>query len=107
MSTSALDHLTQRLLDWYETQSWAAELESLTPVVVTELARGKPVDAARIAGRAGMSASDVLGLLRESPSEWDSDGRLIGFGLTLRPTKHRFEVDGRVLCTWCAPDTLA
>ena len=56
MTTSTVDHLTKRLLDWYETQSWAAELEALTPVVLTELARGEPVDAARIAARAGMPA---------------------------------------------------
>jgi alkylmercury lyase len=107
MPTSTLDHLTQRLLEWYETQSWAAELEALTPVVLTELARGEPVDAARIAARTGMPAPHVLELLRGSPAEWDPDGRLLGFGLTLRPTRHRFEVDGRVLYTWCAPDALA
>jgi alkylmercury lyase len=107
MPTSTLDHLTQRLLDWYETQSWVAELKALTPVVLTELARGESVDAAWIAARAGLPASDVLGLLRRSPAEWDADGRLIGFGLTLRPTRHRSEIDGRVLYTWCAPDTLA
>jgi alkylmercury lyase len=107
MTTSTLDHLTQRLLDWYEPQSWAAGLEALTPVVLAELARGEPVDAARIAARTGMPAPDVLGLLRRSPAESDPDGRLVGFGLTLRSTRHRFEVDGRVLYTWCAPDALA
>ena len=107
MPTSNLEHLTQRLLDWYETQYWAAELEALTPLVLSELARGEPVDVARIAPRTGMTASDVLSLLRGSPAEWDHDGRLVGFGLTLRPTRHRFEVDGRVLYTWCAPDALA
>jgi alkylmercury lyase len=30
----------------------------------------------------------------------------VGFGLTLRPTPHRFIVDGRMLHTWCATDTL-
>jgi alkylmercury lyase len=106
MTTSTLDLLTRRLLDWFETQSWAAELEGLTPVVLSELALGEPVDPARIAARAGMPASDALGLLRGSPAEWDHDGRLVGFGLTLRPTRHRFEVDGRLLYTWCAPDAL-
>ena len=38
MPTSTLDHLTQRLLDWYQAQSWAVELEALTPLVLTELA---------------------------------------------------------------------
>jgi hypothetical protein len=68
MTPSILDCLTQRLLDWYETQSWAAELEALTPIVLTELARGEPVDAARIAARTGMPASDVLCVLRGSPA---------------------------------------
>jgi alkylmercury lyase len=107
MSTNNLEHVTQRLLDWYETQSWAAEREALTPLVLSELARGEPVDVARIAARTGMTASDVLGLLRGSPAEWDHDGSLVGFGLTLRATRHRFEVDGRVRYTPCAPDAFA
>lgn len=107
MTTSTLDDLTQRLLDWYQTQSWAAELEALAPVVLSELARGEPVDAARITARSGMPTADMMELLRRSPAEWDAEGRLVGFGLTLRPTRHRFEVDGRVLYTWCAPDALA
>ena len=107
MTASTLDHLTQRLLDWYETQSWAAELDALIPVVLSELARGEPVETSRIATRAGMPAPEVLDLLRGSPAEWDDDGRLVGFGLTLRATGHRFQIDGRVLYTWCAPDALA
>ncbi|WP_455153162.1 organomercurial lyase [Cupriavidus basilensis] len=31
---------------------------------------------------------------------------LVGYGLTLRETRHAFEVDGRRLYTWCAFDTL-
>ncbi len=33
-------------------------------------------------------------------------GRIVGQGLTLRPTPHRFTVDGEELYTWCALDTL-
>jgi hypothetical protein len=79
MTTNDLEHLTQRLLNWYETESWVVELEALTPLVLSELARGEPVDVARIAARTGMTASDVLGLLRGSPAEWDHDGRLVGY----------------------------
>ena len=47
------------------------------------------------------------GFLRAQPgTDWDDDGRVVGFGLTLRPTPHRFVVDGQVLYTWCATDTL-
>jgi alkylmercury lyase len=38
--------------------------------------------------------------------ETDEQGRIVGSGLTLRPTPHRFALDGRQLYTWCALDTL-
>lgn len=39
-------------------------------------------------------------------TEYDDAGRIIGQGLTLRPTDHRFTVNGQELYTWCALDTL-
>jgi len=105
--THTLDQLTQRLLDWYDHLSWAIEFGALTPAVLAELAGGEPVAPERIAARAGVPAAEVLDFLRASPAEWDADGRLVGLGLTLRPTAHRFEIHGRALYTWCAPDTLA
>src|SRR5437763_3449899 len=33
-------------------------------------------------------------------------GSIMGAGLSLMPTPYRFEVQGRVLFTWCALDTL-
>jgi alkylmercury lyase len=38
--------------------------------------------------------------------DYDEAGRVIGAGLTLRPTPHRFEIGGRQLFTWCALDAL-
>ena len=39
--------------------------------------------------------------------QYDDDRAVVGFGgLTIRPTKHRFEVAGRTLYTWCAWDSL-
>jgi alkylmercury lyase len=32
--------------------------------------------------------------------------RLVGFGLTLRPTPHRFTFDSRTVFAWCASDAL-
>ena len=39
-------------------------------------------------------------------TEWDDDGNVIGYGVTLRETPHTFEVSGRRLCTWCVFDAL-
>ena len=37
----------------------------------------------------------------------DEEGRVFGFRrLTLKPTSHVLEVDGRTLYAWCAVDTL-
>lgn len=59
------------------------------------LAHGEPVPAER------SSLDDRPGIFR------DRDGNLVAFwGLSLRETPHRFEVDGRTLYTWCAWDPL-
>jgi alkylmercury lyase len=75
--------------------------------LLCELARGRPVtvdDLARVTGRSAAEARD--GLAGLSDTEYDEQGRVVGHGITLRPTPHRFTVDGRRLYTWCALDTL-
>lgn len=77
------------------------------PLLVRLLAGGNPVRIDEIAILAGRPEGDVERLVRSQPgAEWDNHGRLVGFGLTLRPTGHRYTVAGRTLYTWCATDTL-
>ena len=77
------------------------------PAVVALLARGHPVGVEEVAEAAGRPRAEVDDLLRAQPgTDWDDAGRLVGFGLSLRPTEHRFVVGGRTLYTWCATDTL-
>ena len=79
----------------------------LFPHLVRLIARGKPVSVEELAAAAGWPARDVERLARSQPgTDWDEEGHLVGFGLTLRPTAHRFTVQGRTLYTWCAADTL-
>ena len=78
-------------------------LSALLPL----LAQGRPVTTADLAGATGRAEQDVQqALSRQGDLETDIQGRVIGYGLTLRPTVHAFEVDGRQLYTWCALDTL-
>lgn len=78
-------------------------LPSLLPL----LAQGRPVTAAELAGAAGRPEPDVQqALSRQVDLETDEQGRVVGYGLTLRPTAHALEVDGVHLYTWCALDTL-
>jgi alkylmercury lyase len=50
--------------------------------------------------------AQVTRALGDRGVEWDGDGRLVGAGLSLRPTPHRMVVNGRILWAWCAFDTL-
>ena len=79
----------------------------LVPAAVSLLAGGEPVELARLADAAGWPLAKVKTVLSRFPRvDWDDSGRLAGLGLTLRPTGHRFTVDGHALFTWCAMDTL-
>lgn len=71
------------------------------------VAKGEPVPVEQLAAEAGLPVEEVESLLGAQPGvDWDVQGRVLGFGLTQRPTAHRFVVDGRVLYTFCAADTL-
>lgn len=57
----------------------------------------------RLATAGGWPVADVRAELERQPgSEWDEQGRLVGFGVTLRPTPHTFHMDGRTLYGYCA-----
>lgn len=46
-------------------------------------------------------------LLRTGRVEVDDDGVLVGIhGLVTRPTRHRIDLDGGVVHTWCALDAI-
>jgi alkylmercury lyase len=82
-------------------------LRRLIPASIRLLADGEPVSAAQIARAAGLPVTQVEASLRGIPDiEWTADGRVEGFGLTRRPTAHRFRLGEADLYTWCAMDTL-
>ncbi|MFN2503455.1 MAG: MerR family transcriptional regulator [Acidimicrobiales bacterium] len=59
----------------------------LLPHLVRLLADGRPVEPRQVAEAAGLPVREVEGFLRVQPgTDWDDDGRIAGFGLTLRPT---------------------
>jgi alkylmercury lyase len=78
-----------------------------TAPMIRLVAEGQPVALQRLAAEAGVPVDEIESWLRAQPgTDWDERGRLLGFGLTQRPTRHRYVVDGRVLYTFCAADTL-
>ncbi|MFI7523381.1 organomercurial lyase MerB [Micromonospora globbae] len=71
------------------------------------LALGEPVTVEDLAQATRRTLDEVRDALAGLPdTEYDEQGRIIGHGITLRPTPHQFDVDGRALFTWCALDTL-
>jgi alkylmercury lyase len=71
------------------------------------LADGQPVSIEDLAATAGRPVDDIHQTIASFPDiELDDQGRIVGYGLTLRETPHHFEVDGKCLYTWCALDTL-
>lgn len=71
------------------------------------LASGNPVEVTTLAAAAGRTIEQARAQLAKLPdTEYDDEGRVVGHGLTLLPTPHRFTLDGVRLYTWCALDTL-
>jgi alkylmercury lyase len=76
-----------------------------------ELAKGHAVDAAQLGRALGISSVEARELLeRDSIKAFvypDDQGRVLGFGgLAAAAMHHRFQVDDRLLSTWCAWDSL-
>ncbi|HEP8400902.1 TPA: alkylmercury lyase, partial [Pseudomonas aeruginosa] len=72
-----------------------------------ELAKGRPISRTTLARTLGWPAEQVAAVLEQATStEYDNDGNIIGYVLTLRETSHVLEIDNRRLYAWCALDTL-
>ncbi len=72
------------------------------------LAEGEPVSRSRIAETLGLPEASVNTILEQWPGVYfNEEGEVIGYwGLALPDMGHRFEVEGRLLYTWCAWDSL-
>lgn len=71
------------------------------------LAIGEPVPLTALARATGRPLTEVRhALAGHRDIEYDEHGRITGSGITLNPTPHRFQIDGRPVYTWCALDTL-
>ncbi|HBQ18810.1 MAG TPA: organomercurial lyase MerB [Myxococcales bacterium] len=95
------------LADALETAPPDALRLRLTRALLRLLARGAPVRVDELAVTIESAPSEVRASLAAMPdTEYDVEGRIIGYGITLRPTPHHFEVNQQQLYTWCAVDTL-
>lgn len=99
--------LANRLVASVSQAGSARTSPGLYRVLLRLLARGEPVAITELAAAAGQFTEGVQRAVAAwRDTEYDEQGRFIGWGLTLRPTPHHFTVDGKQLYTWCALDTL-
>jgi alkylmercury lyase len=88
-------------------ESVNAEGRAIMRHLILLLAEGQPVALERVAVVLERSPGEVVTTLRQLPSiEFDEHGSIVGAGLTLRPTPHRFTMNDRTMFTWCALDAL-
>ena len=68
---------------------------------------GQPLEPVHLARRLQMSQENLAAQLARVPdTEFDTLGNIVGWGITLLPTQHRFRLQERTLFTWCAFDTV-
>jgi alkylmercury lyase len=101
--THATEVATRLLGPPERSQEWA----QLFVALLRELAKGRPVPLETLASTVGWSEKHVVALLEQQPcTEYDGNGSVVGYGITLNETAHAFDVDGRRVYTWCALDAL-
>ncbi|PXY25384.1 organomercurial lyase MerB [Prauserella muralis] len=79
---------------------------SLMRAALRLLAHGEPITVTQLATAADVSAAAVESAPAAQDIEYDDQRRIVGWGLTLNPTPHRFTVHGHPMYAWCAADTL-
>lgn len=102
MQHPPLETIAERLSEQLE-----CEQEDLCLPILHQVTRGKPIGKAALAASLQLSQKDLEQRLLHLPdTEFDPQGNVIGWGVTLVPTRHRFEIGGKSLYTWCAFDTV-
>jgi alkylmercury lyase len=75
--------------------------------LLRQLTTGHPVATHSLARALDWSIPAVIETLaRAQGVEYDTQGDVVGYGLTLREPPHEFEINDQRLFTWCALDTL-
>lgn len=91
-------------------ETWEAIPPSLAKVMtglLQLLQLGEPVRPEKLAAATNLEARTAVKVARRFGAEFDEDGNIVGSGLTLVPTSHKYHVNGKDLFAWCAADTIS
>jgi alkylmercury lyase len=98
----SLDALARRLSEQLQ-----CEQEELCLPILQQVSKGKPLPKATLTTSLSISQDELDQRLTRLPdTDFDREGQIVGWGVTLVPTRHRFQIDGKALYTWCAFDTV-
>jgi alkylmercury lyase len=83
------------------------ELDDLCLPILHQVTRGKPLTMAALGASLQMSQDELEQRLAHTPdTEFDQQGNIVGWGVTMIATRHRFQIRQQSLFTWCAFDTV-
>jgi alkylmercury lyase len=83
------------------------EQEDLCRSILGQVTPSKPVASAALQTSLQVSQNELEQRLAQFPDiGFDRAGNIVGLGVTLVPTSHRFQIGGNVLYIWCAFDTV-
>src|SRR5258708_35105128 len=103
MNQPSLDLLATRLVVHLDCTQDVACRQIMRTMVET----GQPLAPVHLARRLRMSQESLMAhLARVADTEFDAQGNIVGWGITLVPTRHQFRLKERPLFTWCAFDTV-
>ena len=103
MNQSSLALLARRLAGHLDCTQDVACRHIMQALVKT----GQPVSLMHLAARLQMSQKSLAAHLAHVPdAEFDEQGHIVGWGITLLPTQHLFRLKEHPLFTWCAFDTV-
>jgi alkylmercury lyase len=98
----SLETIAERLSEQLQ-----CEQEDLCLPLLQQVSKGKPLPKATLSISLQISQDELEQRLARLPdTEFDQEGNILGWGVTLVPTRHRFQIDGKSLFTWCAFDTV-
>lgn len=102
-----MNRLPLEVLASHLAEQLQCEQEDLCLPILHQVTRGKPIGKAALAVSLQVSQEEVEQRLLHLPdTEFDHQGDILGWGVTLVPTRHRFQIHGHSLYTWCAFDTV-
>ncbi len=102
MQHPALETIVERLIEHLQ-----CEQEDLCLPILHQVTRGKPITRSELGARLQLTQDELERRLMQLPdTEFDQQGNILGWAVTLVPTSHRFQIRGQSLYTWCAFDTV-